>query len=124
MIRRAPISTSTDKLLPFPTLFRSSPILGTWAIRRTAVNPPGQTARLNPGGFISNQSSKGQIMQRVDCQVRLSGKLTHTVGKKNISVAEIVALRAIHGADAVVDVQPKANDKTPHAAEMDHLRKT
>src|SRR3546814_6298215 len=57
-------------------------------------------------------------MQRVDCQVRLSGKLTHTVGKKNISVAEIVALRAIHGADAVVDVQPKANDKTPHAAEM------
>src|SRR3546814_5496008 len=28
------------------------------------------------------------------------------------------------GADAVVDVQPKANDKTPHAAEMDHLRKT
>src|SRR3546814_9505824 len=63
-------------------------------------------------------------MQRVDCQVRLSGKLTHTVGKKNISVAEIVALRAIHGADAVVDVQPKANDKTPHAAEMDHLRKT
>src|SRR3546814_19686114 len=63
-------------------------------------------------------------MQRVDCQVRLSGKLTHTVGKKNISVAEIVALRAIHGADAVVDVQPKANDKTPHAAELDHLRKT
>src|SRR3546814_9833240 len=73
--------------------------LPIWAIRSTAVNPPGHTARLNPGGFISNQSSKGQIMQRVDCQVRLSGKLTHTVGKKNISVAEIVALRAIHGAE-------------------------
>src|SRR3546814_10165402 len=63
-------------------------------------------------------------MQRVDCQVRLSGKLTHTVGTKNISVAEIAALRAIHSAHAVVDVQPKANDKTPHAAAMDHPRKT
>src|SRR3546814_2964096 len=116
MIRRAPISTSTDKLLPFPTLFRSSPILGTWAIRSTAVNPPGHTARLNPGGFISNQSSKGQIMQRVDCQVRLSGKLTHTVGKKNISVAEIVAIGAIHGADAVVEVQPDRKSTRPKSS--------
>src|SRR3546814_6492979 len=72
----------------------------------------------------SDWSSDVCASDLVDCQVRLSGKLTHTVGKKNISVAEIVALRAIHGADAVVDVQPKANDKTPHAAEMDHLRKT
>src|SRR3546814_2426498 len=38
--------------------------------------------------------------------------------------SDVCSSDLIHGADAVVDVQPKANDKTPHAAEMDHLRKT
>lgn len=43
-------------------------------------------------------------MELVDCTVRLGGSLQHTVRKHNITVPEIVVLKAIHGDDAVVEM--------------------
>lgn len=60
-------------------------------------------------------------MQRCNCTLRLSGDVGNTVSKKGISVAEIAVLRAIHGDDAVVDIQPITNDKTPHKQERARL---
>lgn len=61
-------------------------------------------------------------MQRCDVTVRLSGDLNNTVRKPNVTPAEIVILRAIHGGfDSVVDIQPTIMDKTPHANERARL---
>jgi len=48
-------------------------------------------------------------IQLVDCTVRLSGQLTHTVEKTNVSVPEIVILRAVHGGqDSVINIDMAA----------------
>jgi hypothetical protein len=60
-------------------------------------------------------------MQRCNVTVRLAGDVGNTVGKFGVSVAEIAILRAIHGADAVVDIKPTQNDKTPHRDERNRL---
>jgi hypothetical protein len=61
-------------------------------------------------------------MQRCTVTVRLSGDLNNTVRKSNVSPAEIVILREIHGGvDAVVDIQPNGMDKMPHRQERDRL---
>ena len=51
-------------------------------------------------------------MQHVRATVRLSGDLNFTVEKPDITVAEVVLLRAIHGEDAVVNISPiyKSNE--------------
>jgi len=61
-------------------------------------------------------------MQVCNCTVRLGGSMLNTVPKKNVTVAEIVVLRAIHGGeDTVVNIQPIKNDKRPHAEELQRL---
>lgn len=81
-------------------------------------------------------------MDLLKCTVRLSGQLTHTVqrgvrgeffenGKKDgkklndyATPAEIVILRALHGADAVPDnlIEQVGEDRRAHAAERDRLK--
>lgn len=63
-------------------------------------------------------------MQRVKCEVRLSGDVGNTVLKENVSPAEIVVLTAMHGEGAVVNVQPTHMCKTPHSAERSRLSTT
>jgi hypothetical protein len=60
-------------------------------------------------------------MQHASCQVALNGDLTFIVPKPDVTVAEIAVLRAIHGADAVRDIQPTFMDKRPHAEERERL---
>jgi len=45
-------------------------------------------------------------MQTYNVKVRLAGELHNEVEKKNLIAAEILVLRKIHGADAVVDIKP------------------
>lgn len=60
-------------------------------------------------------------MQRCNVTVRLAGDVGNTVPKIGVSVAEIAVLRAIHGSDAIVDIKPIENDKTPHRDERNRL---
>jgi len=60
-------------------------------------------------------------MQHASCLVALGGDITFTVVKPDVTVAEIALLKAIHGADAVRDIQPTFMDKRPHAEERERL---
>ena len=60
-------------------------------------------------------------MQHASCTVALNGDITYTVHKPDVTVAEIAVLRAIHGPDAVRDIQPTYMDKRPHAEERERL---
>lgn len=60
-------------------------------------------------------------MQVVNCSVRLGSNLNSVVRKHGVTVAEIMVLRAIHGADSVTAVQPVLQDKRSRADEMDRL---
>ncbi len=61
-------------------------------------------------------------MQRANVTLRLSGDLLNTIRKTNVSPAEIVVLRFIHGGpDSVVDIQPTIMDKMPHQQERARL---
>lgn len=60
-------------------------------------------------------------MQRVSCEVRLSGDVGNTVLKHNVSPAEIVVLTDIHGEGSVIGVKPTSMCKTPHAQERGRL---
>lgn len=61
-------------------------------------------------------------MQHCSAVVRLRGETQFEVAKPDVTVAEIVVLRAIHGQDAVVRIQPTRMCKTPHAQEIERLR--
>lgn len=61
-------------------------------------------------------------MQLANCHVRLSGDMTNEVFKPGVTPAEVAVLRALHGADAVVKIQPTVMDKRPHAQEFDRLK--
>ena len=64
-------------------------------------------------------------MQRVNCFVRLGGDMLNTVPKQGVTVAEIAILQHLHGADAVVEIQPTTNKQDiAHAAEIERLRDT
>lgn len=60
-------------------------------------------------------------MQVVNCSVRLGSNLNSVVRKTGVTVAEILVLRAIHGADSVVDIQRVMQDKRSRSDEMDRL---
>lgn len=60
-------------------------------------------------------------MQRVNCTVRLNGDTGNTVLKSEVTVAEVAVLRSIHGNEAVVDIKPVRQCKTPHREERDRL---
>ncbi|OFX03283.1 MAG: hypothetical protein A3E78_12165 [Alphaproteobacteria bacterium RIFCSPHIGHO2_12_FULL_63_12] len=53
--------------------------------------------------------------------LRLGGSLSHVIPKPDVTAPEIMVLRAIHGADAVVDIKPTRMDKTSHRAERERL---
>lgn len=61
-------------------------------------------------------------MQIVDCFVRLKGDMRMETPRYGVTVPEIVVLRAIHGADAVVKIRPRGMDKRSHADELARLR--
>lgn len=61
-------------------------------------------------------------MQVANCNLRLNGDINNEIFKPAVTVAEIVILRAIHGADAVVNIQPLRNDKREHAKELNRLK--
>ena len=50
-------------------------------------------------------------MHLYNCKVRLSGSLYNEVPKSQISAAEIIVLRTIHGSDAVADIVPAGESK-------------
>ncbi|MBB3980097.1 hypothetical protein GGQ64_005344 [Rhizobium azooxidifex] len=50
-------------------------------------------------------------MHLYNCKVRLSGSLYNEVPKSQISAAEIIVLRTIHGADSVADIVPAGEAK-------------
>jgi hypothetical protein len=60
-------------------------------------------------------------MQHASCNVALNGDITFIVHKPDVTVAEIAILRAIHGADAVRNIEPTYTDKRPHAQERERL---
>lgn len=60
-------------------------------------------------------------MQLCNLEVRLGDSSGHTVYKTNATPAEIVVLQAIHGASAVVGIQPVKMDKRPHIEEFERL---
>jgi len=48
---------------------------------------------------------------------------THVLAKEELTAAEIMVLRFIHGDDSVVNVKRTRMDKRAHAAEWDRLEK-
>lgn len=64
-------------------------------------------------------------MQHVKCSVYLGGDYNHKVFLPDVTVAEVVVLRAIHGDDAVVEIQPTRMLRgDSHEAERERLRRT
>lgn len=62
-------------------------------------------------------------MELCNATVRLNGSVGHTVEKIGLTPPEIAVLRAIHGEDAVVNIQPTRMDKRSHKVERDRLEK-
>lgn len=60
-------------------------------------------------------------LQLANCLVALGGDAGNTVPKYGITAAEIAVLRAIHGDDAVLDVEPVGSVERSHKAERGRL---
>lgn len=60
-------------------------------------------------------------MQVYRCKVRLAGNVQNEVPKIEVTAAEIIVLRHLHGEDAVVDIKPTTMDKRSHEEERDRL---
>lgn len=61
-------------------------------------------------------------MQLCKITLRLGASLLHTVHKVDVTPAEILVLKAIHGQDAVVDIIPtRVDDRRRHDAEFARL---
>lgn len=62
-------------------------------------------------------------MQTAKCTVRLGGDVAQTIPNKEITCAEYLVLKSIHGEDAIVDLSSATgNDRRRHVDEMDRLR--
>lgn len=61
-------------------------------------------------------------MQHCSCFVCLDGDRGASVYKPDVTVAEIVLLRAIHGEDAVTNIKPTNTGKEKPADELARLR--
>ena len=61
-------------------------------------------------------------MQHCSCFVFLGGDQYHGVDKPDVTVAEIVLLRAIHGETAIVNIKPTFMANTRQSAELERLR--
>ena len=62
-------------------------------------------------------------MQKYRCKVRLAGGVNNEVPKVGVYAAEIIVLRAMHGADSVVAIEPMDMDKKPHSELRDELQR-
>lgn len=60
-------------------------------------------------------------MNFYSAKVRLAGDVRHEVHRINLSAPEVMVLRAIHGADAVVNIKKTGHWQTSHAGERDRL---
>lgn len=60
-------------------------------------------------------------MQTYDCKVRLGDSVSNEVRKTDVTAAEVMVLRAIHGEGAVSDIVKKKMDKRSHAEERKRL---
>lgn len=60
-------------------------------------------------------------MQLYSCKLRLANNVNNEVGKSNVTAAEVMCLRHLHGEGAVVDVKPRKMDKRTHDQERDRL---
>ncbi len=60
-------------------------------------------------------------MLMYDCTVRLNGDTSSEVFKQGVTAPEIIVLRHIHGADAVVRIIPKTQQRASHSEERDRL---
>lgn len=60
-------------------------------------------------------------MRLYDCKVLLAGSRDNEVRKQDISAAEILALREIHGPDSVLDIVKKGMDKRAHGPERANI---
>lgn len=56
-------------------------------------------------------------MFRYSMKVRLDGSVMNEVRRENVSAAEVILLRRLHGRDAVCDVKEIKSDKSEHAEE-------
>ncbi len=54
-------------------------------------------------------------MQECNVTVRLGGSMTSTVPLTNVTPAEILVLRRVHGEDSVIDIRPIRTTKTGRA---------
>ena len=61
-------------------------------------------------------------MRLYDCHLRLGGTTSSEVPKHNITAAEIIILRRIHGDDAVVRIEQKDDIPVNQFELRDHLR--
>lgn len=61
-------------------------------------------------------------MQYVDANVHLSGDRNHVVQKRDITVVEVAILRALHGEDAVKDIQPRRQGRPRTVELLGYLR--
>lgn len=60
-------------------------------------------------------------MDIANCEVRLNGDLANSVPLSNVTPAETLILRAIHGHDSVVRFKQTGTDRRPHKDELDRL---
>lgn len=60
-------------------------------------------------------------MRLYDVKVLLAGSRENEVRKTDVTAAEIMILRALHGSDSVLDIQKKGMDKRPHGEERARL---
>jgi hypothetical protein len=56
-------------------------------------------------------------MRLYDCKVLLAGSRDNEVRKTDVTAAEIMALRDVHGPDSVIDIEKKGMDKRSHGEE-------
>lgn len=60
-------------------------------------------------------------MQVFNAKIRLGGSVLHEVRKQRITVPEVTILRAVHGPDAVVDIELVDDIEIDPAAEWNRL---
>ena len=63
----------------------------------------------------------GVCMKLYDCRVRLAGLVHHEVPKYSATEKEVVLLRKIHGADAVVGIRSTGESKRTDSEELARL---
>ena len=56
-------------------------------------------------------------MEIGSCQVRIGGDVQNTVKKENITPAEILVLKRLHGDDSIIDVRIYPKERTPKDSE-------